>query len=80
MPRRRDARTILEALVGKTIQTLAGRPNVVVGIEGDEARVERSSAPRPPRAYPMGQDALDQLEAEGAGLVMFGHTGHPCPV
>jgi hypothetical protein len=77
MTGRRDARTILEALVGKTIHTLTGRQNVVVGIEGDEVRVGTSRSPGgqnvPIRWI---QDALDQLAAEGTVDISVESVGY----
>jgi hypothetical protein len=35
-----DARQVLESLVGKTIRTLTGRPNTVLGVEGDQVRCD----------------------------------------
>ena len=43
--RRYDARAVLEGLVGKTIRTLTGRPNTVLGVEGDEVRVATTRSP-----------------------------------
>jgi hypothetical protein len=62
---KRDARTILEALVGETIHTLTGRPNVVLGIEGHQVRVGTTRSPAG-QLVPIQwvQEALDRLEQE----------------
>jgi hypothetical protein len=60
-----DARTVLEALVGKTIHTLQGRPNVVLSIEGDHVRVGTTRSPQG-TLVPIEwvQAALDRLSRE----------------
>ena len=64
--RRYDARQVLESLNGKTIRTLTGRPNMVLGLEGDEVRVGTTRSPKGtlvPIAWV--QDALDRLASDG---------------
>jgi hypothetical protein len=64
--RRFDARQVLERLIGKTIRTLTGRPNKVLGIEGHEVRVATSRSPKGtlvPIAWV--QEALDRLASDG---------------
>jgi hypothetical protein len=66
-PRRWDARTILSSLVGETIHTLTGRPNVVLAIEGDAVIVGTTRSPGgQPVPIEWVQDALDRLAADGA--------------
>jgi len=72
-----DAREYLTTLTGRTIETYAGRPNTVLGIEGDDVIVatRRSPGGRPvPIAWV--QDALDRLEAEGEVEVSVPSLGH----
>jgi hypothetical protein len=45
MDRGYDARQVLGDLVGKTIQTLTGRPNTVLAHEGDAVRVATERSP-----------------------------------
>ena len=66
MERRYDAREVLKNLIGKTIRTLTGRPNKVLGLEGDEVRVATTRSPKGtlvPIAWV--QDALDRLATDG---------------
>lgn len=44
--RRYDARQALGDLVGKSIQTLTGRPNTVLALEGDAVRVATERTPQ----------------------------------
>jgi hypothetical protein len=66
MDRRYDAHEVLEGLVGKTIHTLTGRPNTVLGIEGDQVHVGTSRSPSG-TLVPIQwvQDALDRLGSDG---------------
>jgi len=64
--RRYDAREVLKNLIGKTIRTLTGRPNKVLGLEDDEVRVATTRSPKGtlvPIAWV--QDALDRLATDG---------------
>lgn len=66
MDRPYDAREVLEGLVGKTIHTLNGRPNTVLGIEGDHVRVGTTRSPNGTLVrIQWVQDALDRLGSEG---------------
>jgi hypothetical protein len=61
-----DARKLLHGLIDKAIHTLTGRPNTILGLEGDAVLVAtaRSSTGQPvPIAWV--QDALDRLAADG---------------
>jgi hypothetical protein len=60
-----NARTVLEALVGEPVTTLTGRPNVVIGLAGDDVRVGTTRS-RKGQLVPIAwvQDALDRLAAE----------------
>jgi hypothetical protein len=66
MDRQYDAGQVLEGLVGKTIHTLTGRPNTVLGIERDQVRVGTTRMPNG-TLVPIEevQDALDRLASEG---------------
>ena len=57
-----DARAHLESLVGETIQTLSGRPNTILRLEGDNAVVGTQRSPSgKPVPIKWVQDAADQL-------------------
>ena len=66
MDRRYDARQVLGDLVGKTIQTLTGRPNTVLALEGDAVRVATERSPQG-TLVPVEwvQEALDRLATDG---------------
>jgi len=66
MDRRYNARQVLGDLVGKTIQTLTGRPNTVLALEGDAVRVATERSPEG-ALVPVDwvQEALDRLTADG---------------
>jgi hypothetical protein len=66
VPRRYDARRVLEGLVGKEIRTLTGCPNTVLALEGDTVRVATTRSPAG-QLVPIKwvQDALDRLAAKG---------------
>ena len=61
-----DARTFLEGLVGRPLETLTGRPNCILRLEGDDAIVQTGKSPSG-QAVPIAwvQDALDMLESNG---------------
>ena len=74
MERRYDAREVLKNLIGKTIRTLTGRPNKVLGLEGDEVRVATTRSPKGtlvPIAWV--QDALDRLATDGDIEISVGY-------
>src|SRR5688572_6222071 len=61
-----DARSHLESLVGDEIRTLAGRPNRVLEIRGDNVIVGTTRSPRgQPVPIRWMQDSMDMLEARG---------------
>lgn len=61
-----DARKILHGLIGKTIHTLTGRPNTILGLEGDAVLVATARSPTgQPVPIAWVQDALDRLAADG---------------
>ena len=75
--RRFDARPVLESLIGKTIQTLTGRPNKVLGMEGDKVGVATSRSPKGtlvPIAWV--QDALDRLARDGKVKISVESVGY----
>ena len=77
MARRYDAKDILERLVGQTIRTLTGRPNTVLGVEGDEVRVATTRSPNGtlvPIAWV--QDALDRLATDGEVEISVDSVGY----
>lgn len=77
MPRRYDARRVLEGLVGKQIRTLTGRPNTVLAVEGDMVRVATGRSPAG-RLVPIEwvQDALDRLATEGEVEISVPSVGY----
>jgi hypothetical protein len=72
-----DARTILQALVGKTIHTLTGRPNRVLGIEADDVCIATSRSPAG-QVVPIAwvQDALDRLARDGEVEISVESVGY----
>jgi hypothetical protein len=61
-----DARVLLADLVGKTIPTIAGRPNTILRIAGDDVIVgTRKSPSGQPVPIAWVQDALDRLVRDG---------------
>lgn len=61
-----DMRTFLSGLVGRTIPTLSGRLNRIIGFTGETVLVVSSKSPQG-RPVPLGwiQDAADRLFAQG---------------
>ena len=77
MDRQYDAREVLEGLVGKTIHTLTGRPNTVLGIEGDQVRVGTTRSPNGTQVpIQWVQDALDRLASEGEVEISVDSVGY----
>jgi hypothetical protein len=72
-----DARAVLQGLLGETIQTLTGRPNRVLAVEGDYVRVGTSRSPAG-RLVPIVwvQDALDRLAAVGEVEISVESVGY----
>jgi hypothetical protein len=61
-----DARAHLESLVGETIDTLTGRPNSILRVEGETVFVGTGKSPGgKPVPIQWVQDAMDQLAAAG---------------
>ena len=61
-----DARKILHGLIDKPIHTLTGRPNTILGLEGDAVLVATARSPTgQPVPIAWVQDALDRLAADG---------------
>src|SRR3954447_3118613 len=77
MDRRYNACQILEGLVGQTIQTVTGRPNTVLGIEGDQVRVGTSRSPKG-KLVPVQwiQDALDRLSSDDEVEISVDSVGY----
>jgi hypothetical protein len=77
VPRRYDARRVLQGLVGKEIRTLTGRPNTVLAVERDTVRVATRRSPAG-QAVPIKwvQDALDRLAAEGEVEISVASVGY----
>jgi hypothetical protein len=60
-----DARVYLQGLVGQKVETYSGRPNHVLGIEGDSVLVGTERSPKGKSVpIPWIQDALDRLMLE----------------
>jgi hypothetical protein len=59
-----NARDYLQALVGSEIRTVTGKPNRIIGIEGDDVIVATSRSPAG-QAVPIRwvQSAMDMLES-----------------
>ena len=77
VPRRYDARRVLDDLVGKEIHTLTGRPNTVVAVEGDSVRVATTRSPAG-RLVPIKwvQEALDRLASDGEVEISVESVGY----
>lgn len=74
---RRDARTFLGSLEGRTIRTLTGRPNTILRIEHDHVIVGTTKSPGgQPVPIEWVQAALDRLEDEGAVVISVESVGY----
>jgi hypothetical protein len=72
-----NARTHLERLVGETIRTLTGRPNTIIGIEGDDVIVGTTKSPNgQPIPLQSVQDAMDQLAEKGELAIEVSTVGY----
>jgi hypothetical protein len=61
-----DARKILHGLIDTRIHTLTGRPNTILGLEGDTVLVATTRSPTgQPVPIAWVQDALDRLAVDG---------------
>lgn len=77
MPADTDARALLESLIGQQIQTLTGRPNRVLGIEGDSVIVATGRSPAgQPVPIEWVQNGIQRLLAEGEIEVSVPSLGH----
>jgi hypothetical protein len=66
MPADTDAHALLESLVGQQIRTITGRPNSVLGIEGDEVIVATGRSPAgQPVSIEWVQNGIQRLLDEG---------------
>jgi hypothetical protein len=72
-----DARLVIQSFVGETVETVTGRRNVVLRVDGDDVIVgtERSPAGTPVPLV-MVQAALDALYARGEVTVDVPTLGH----
>lgn len=61
-----DARELLQALQGRTIMTVSGRPNTILALNDDQVLVGTERSPKG-ASIPMAwiQDAVDRLSADG---------------
>lgn len=77
MPGSYDAREVLNGLVGKTIHTLTGRPNTVLGVEGDTVQVATARSPSG-KSIPIAwvQAALDRLDTDGEVEITVESVGY----
>lgn len=72
-----DAQTLLQELTGQTISTLSGRPNVVLGVDGDDVLVGTQKSPQgQPIPISWVQDAIDTLEETGEVRVNVESVGY----
>lgn len=77
MARAPDARTVVIPLVGTTIQTVTGRPNVVLSVDADAVVVGTERSPvGAPVPLALLQDGLDALYEQGAVTVDVETLGH----
>jgi hypothetical protein len=77
MTRAPDARSVVTPLVGTTIKTVTGRPNVVLGMDGENALIGTERTPAgAPVPLAMVQDGLDALYEQGAVAVNVETLGH----
>jgi hypothetical protein len=77
MPGGTDARALLESLVGQQIRTITGRPNSVLGIEGDSVIVATGRSPAG-QSVPIEsvQNGIQRLFEEGEIEVSVPSLGH----
>jgi len=72
-----DARDLLNSLVGQPIATVTGRPNTVLGIEGDSVIVATGRSPSgQPVPIEWVQSGLDRLLEDGEVEVSVPSLGH----
>jgi hypothetical protein len=72
-----DARDVLNGLVGRTIETLTGRPNTVLRLERDDVIVATGKSPAgQPVPIEWVQDALDRLVDEGEVEISVASVGY----
>jgi hypothetical protein len=72
-----DARSHLAGLVGRTIQTLSGAPNTVLGLQGDDVIVATRRSPQgQPVPIAWVQAALDRLRRDGEVEISVASVGY----
>jgi hypothetical protein len=72
-----DARSYLETLVGRDLETLSGRSNRVLRIQGDDVIVATARSPQgQPVPIAWVQDALDSLERDGEVFIDVETVGY----
>jgi hypothetical protein len=77
MPADPEARALLKSLVGQQIQTITGRPNSVLGIQGDNVIVGTGRSPTgQPVPIKWVQDGIQRLLEEGEIEVSVPSLGH----
>jgi hypothetical protein len=77
MPVDTDARALLESLVGQQIQTVTGRPNSVVAIEGDSVIVATGRSPAgEPVPIEWVENGIQRLLEEGEIEISVPSLGH----
>lgn len=74
---RTDARRFLEELEGRPLETLTGRPNRILRVEGDSVIVGTNRSPSgKPVPIAWVQDALDRLTNEGEVVISVESVGY----
>ncbi len=77
MPADTDARALLESLVGQQFQTITGRPNSVLAIEGDSVIVATGRSPAgQPVPIEWVQNGIERLLEEGEIEISVPSLGH----
>lgn len=72
-----DARSVLEALKGRQIRTLTGRPNTVLALDGQDVLVGTNRSPTGQRVpIAQVQNALDRLRDAGEVEISVSSLGH----
>jgi hypothetical protein len=72
-----DARDVMRPLVGVEIRTVSGRPNMILGMQGDivTVRTDRSPAGQPVAISEV-QEGLELLTVQGSVRVSVAELGH----
>jgi hypothetical protein len=72
-----DAKCLLTSLEGRSLQTVTGRPNRVLRLEGDRVWVSTTRSPSgQPVPVAWVQDAIDRLESVGEIEISVESVGH----